>query len=237
MKRGNVYKQKHQSDVVYEKDSTGHKTPTPVVPDTLEIIYAADEAEENGAAVTSDRTYEQVRERVKSWLSNEGLSKPQQELVLGMVENRTTQALVAVTRRGKSWIYAERKKLKIKRAIEALKNGKAGQTLSLPSESQSPPSHVNEALGAVSFKFPDWNSVARLRGWTLGWPLLVNTSGSKAIPLCEVKRLANELFKEVGGMDKTVPSDDWPTSAMHPLQRQKMPEKSFGISGRPPVRL
>jgi len=63
--------------------------PTPTVPSDFEAICASEEAKENGATIPSDPPYEHVRPLVKRWLSDKGLAEPQQELVLGKVENRT----------------------------------------------------------------------------------------------------------------------------------------------------
>jgi hypothetical protein len=49
--------------------------------------------------------------------------------------------------------------------------------------------------------------------------------GSKAIRLCDVRRCANELFKEQGSLDKTGPSGWWPSSSLCPTSSPETAKK------------
>jgi len=150
-----------------------------------------------------------TRDEAEAFLQRKvGLSKPLAKAVVAQVfDGDSIRAAAMKSGVDKHYLAAQ----KIQLIVKALR---ARRTL--PSESHPTPPPVIKALGTVSFPSRDWNSLYRLRGWTPPSPGLVTTIGSKAIPLCDVKRCANELFKELGGMDKHGPSDYWPTSSQVP---------------------
>jgi len=181
MKRGNNYKQQHQEEVAYEQDSTGHKTPTPTVPDFREEIYAAEDARENEAAAETGSTQEQLVElkgQAKLWLSHKGFRKPQQELVLGMFMGRPTSGLVAATGRSKSWVYNELKRSNIKQAIADLNNGELAKSLKAQQATLS--SEIKPAaVESQTIKVPILSRhTKKLREAVQGFPSFVNSNDS-----------------------------------------------------------